>query len=475
VLLSPIPFKTTPHPNSDATIVPMKNRRVVLTGLGAVTGFGIGIEPLWHGLISGQSAIGPIQSFDASAFPVQYGAEVDNELLKVRQYVPKSYRKAIKVMCRDIELAVVAAALAVEDANLITKANGSDEPVTYDPSRVGCQIGAGLIVADINELTAAFNTSRNEDGSFSDAQWGEFGMNELTPLWLLKFLPNMLACHVTIIHACRGPSNTMTCAEASGALSIGESTRVIERGDADLCFAGGSESKMNPLALTRQWHTKLLATTRDESDPNGSNSNGSSVIQPFGTDAKGSLPGEGGALVTVEAYETAKARGAKIYAEVLGFGASQSCDLLDGGLTPHPDGAGPAGAIERAIEDSGVEPSEIDTIVPMGTGAPAYDRAEHAALKQVFGESQLVSIPLVTTKPNIGLCAAATSAIDIVIGALCLRHRKLPARINGDSAFDGLDVGTVSVGEMDSLKRVLVCGSGFGGQNYAMVLGGVEG
>ena len=131
-------------------------------------------------------------------------------------------------MCRDTELAVGAAADAVENARIIT-AGTSDEPPTIDPSRVGCHIGAGLISAEVNELGSALVTSKKEDGSFDLAHWGREGMQNLSPLWLLKYLPNMLACHVTIVHDCRGPSNTITCCEASSGLSIAESRRVIQR------------------------------------------------------------------------------------------------------------------------------------------------------------------------------------------------------------------------------------------------------
>ncbi|MBL1219170.1 MAG: hypothetical protein D8M59_16960 [Planctomycetes bacterium] len=446
-------------------------RRAVITGLGTATGLGIGCESFWEALVEGRSAIGRIQAFDASAFPVSFGSEVASDAFNIRQVVPKSYRKATKVMCRDIELAVVAAAQAVEDAGLVTKgtANGSDDtPLTYDPARMGCQIGAGLIVADIDELTAAFNIARTDDETraFSYAKWGNSGMNDLTPLWLLKYLPNMLACHVTIIHDCRGPSNTITCSEASGALSVGESMRVIERGDADLCFAGGAESKMNMLALLRQWHMEMLA----ETDAGLTDEQAQAVVRPFGTDAIGSLPGEGAALAILEAQETAVARGTHIYAEILGFGAGQSCDLKRSGLEPHPDGQGLQGAIRQALANADVTADRIDAIVPMGMGVAVYDTAEAAALRAVFGPSRLERIPLITTKPNVGLCAAASSAMDIAAAACCLDRQMLPARLNGSAPMPGLEAD--SCGARDAqLDRILVCGCGFAGQNYAMILG----
>lgn len=447
-------------PNHDEARYPwLMSRMVAITGLGVATGLGIGAEALWEGLLAGRSAIGPIRQFDATAFPVNFAAEVDPSV-SVRDFVPKTYRKAVKVMCRDVELAVIGAAKAVEDARMVTKAAGDGE-VTFAPNRVGCQIGSGLIVAEINELTTAFAKACDEHGTFSMKRWGNEGMNELTPLWLLKYLPNMLACHVTIVHDCRGPSNTITCGEASGALSIGESRRVIERGDADVCFSGGAESKINMLGLLRQFHTEMIAATTPDMAPG-------EVVRPFGIDARGSLPGEGAAILMVESIETAQQRGARVYAEILGFGATQSADLSTCPPKPDASGDGLADAIEQALTDARIKADAIDAIVPLGAGDPDYDAAEAAALRRVFG-LHLPKVPLVTTKPNIGLCAAATSALDVAAGALCVHHQALPARIAPGAAMDGMDAGATR--QRDArLEYVLVCGSGFGGQNTAVVL-----
>lgn len=436
------------------------SRRVVITGIGLATGLGHSAQSLWESLCEGQCALAPIAGFDASAFPVQFAAQVD-EAVSVRAVVPKSYRKAIKVMCRDVELAVVGAAHAIEDARLVTKANiDNHQGTTYAPHRVGCQIGAGLIVADIDELTTAYAQSRQEDGAFSFARWGQIGMNELTPLWLLKYLPNMLACHVTIIHDCCGPSNTITCAESSGSLSIGESRRVIERGDADACFSGGAESKINPLGLLRQWFAGNMADTTAQDDA-------ASIVRPFAPDAVGGLPGEGAAVLMVEGLDTAHKRGAPRYAEIVGFGASVGVDLSTSPPMPDRSGRGAASAIRQALSDARITADEIDAIVPMGIGSPAYDECEFNGLQMVFGQA-LANKPLVTTKPAIGLCGAAASAIDMAVGALCVHHQQLPARINGTDRAD------IDANSCDSrsaqLDHVLVCGTSFGGQNTAVVL-----
>ncbi len=182
-------------------------RRVAITGLGTITPLGIGIEPLWEGLMAGRCGLKPIEAFDASGLASRLGGEIPG--LKAADHVPKSYRKSVKVMARDIEIAVAAAHVAVLDAGLNTRclvergeANG---PVNVNPTRFGANIGAGLICADLQELAGALYTAV-ENGQFSLARWGRDGMNNLTPLWLLKFLPNMLGCHVTIVHDAQAPS-----------------------------------------------------------------------------------------------------------------------------------------------------------------------------------------------------------------------------------------------------------------------------
>ena len=205
------------------------DRRVVITGIGVISPIGIGAKTFWDNLLAGKVGVRRISNWDPSGFPSQVGGEVP--AYKIGDYVPKSYRKATKVMARDIELAVVAADDAFKDAGLKSKAYAEtpDIPTT----RFGCNIGAGLINVDLNELTAALNTARADGNKLDLKRWGSEGMQNLTPLWLLKYLPNMLACHVTIIHELKGPSNTITCADASSHLAIGEAFRTIQRGAAD--------------------------------------------------------------------------------------------------------------------------------------------------------------------------------------------------------------------------------------------------
>jgi 3-oxoacyl-[acyl-carrier-protein] synthase II len=439
--------------------MPRQSRRVVITGTGTVTPFGLGTGALWSALCEGRSGIAPCRTFDFSGFPTSFVAQVPEGAFDVKAVVPKSYRKATKVMARDIELAVGAAMEAMNEAGLQTKAHESGS-VTIPPERFGCHIGAGLIAAEENELTSALATARGADGAFDFGAWGGEGMKNLTPLWMLKYLPNMLACHVTIIHDCQGPSNTITCAEASSLLSIGESMRVIGRGDADACISGGAESKTNLMGMMRQHYARRVASTAPGEDP-------ATVVRPFAPDAKGCVPGEGGGLLVLEAMETAKARGATPLAELAGFGASQSFCPDTLGVEPEPDGQGIADAIEAALADAGIGPDAVDAVIPFGTGVPMLDRAERAALERVFGV-RASRVPLVTLAPAIGNAGAGNGAIAAAVAARCIAEQRLPARINTKGA-QGLDADACPA-RAARVDTVLVFTPSLGGQNAAAVL-----
>lgn len=439
------------------------SRRVVITGLGAVTGFGAGVSALWEGLLSGESRLRPIRLFDASDFPCRLGAEVED--FSARSLVPKSYRKAVKVMARDIEFAVAAAREAIEGAGLATKAslNGDDSAgPTYDSRRVGCHIGAGFIACEIDELAMAEASSVDAEGVFDLKQWGDGGLNNLPPLWLLKYLPNMLACHVTIIHGAQGPSNTITCAEASGLLSVGESMRVIERGSADVCYSGGAESKINPLGMVRMDFGNRLAHTGDETD-------GARFLRPYDPAAPGGLLGEAGGIVILEEFEKARDRGARIHAECAGFGAGQSPHSDD----PEQRAEGLRFAILNALDDAGLAPGDIDAILPHAGGIASMDAEEHASLRQVFGD-RLADLPLVTLTPALGEGMAGAGGVAMCVAALCVQHQTLPARLHATPAGLPEDLQAGPAAQRDArVERMLVCTNALGGQNAAVIVQGV--
>jgi len=430
--------------------------RVVITGLGPVCSSGVGVDAFWDALLENRSSLDKIEAFDASGYRPKLAGEVHD--VKIRDYVPKSYRKATKVMARDTELAVIATKMAALDAGLVTRGSDeSEEGFAIDPARTGCQIGAGLIAADTEELSRAVVSAEDESGRFSMEKWGtegdgESGMNNLPPLWLLKYLPNMLACHVTIIHGLEGPSNTIMGAEASAILSIGESTRVIERGSADMCFTGGAESRLNPLGLLRWDYSGRLADTGEATD-------GSTITKPFDPESKGGIIGEAGGMIVIESEQHAKERGAKIYAQLAGFGAAQSPpamfrDMVNPSHEQEPDllDRGLEAAIESALADAQIGADDVDVIVPLGLGVPGLDAMEHGALGAIFGD-RLGVLPLVSIAHIVGNTMAGHGGLMTAAGAMCIHTQRIPGYTSTK------DVNTV-----------LVCSGSLGGQTGALVL-----
>ncbi len=421
-------------------------RRVVITGIGIVSPLGISSAEHWRRRVAGESGIGRIEAFDPSGFECHVGGEV--QPFKITDHVPKTYRKFSKVMARDIELAVVAAKDAFTSSGIKSKADGEAD---FEPSRFGCNIGAGLISAELNELAEAMHRSRSDtDRSRIDwQQWGREGLPALTPLWLLKYLPNMLACHVTIIHGLTGPSNNITCAEASGHLSIGEAMRSIQRGKADLAIAGGIESMMNPMGLMRQ---ELLGRLTN-----------SGVVRPFDKNADGTAMGEGGALLILEEMIRAQERGATIYAELAGFASSQ--DTFDPTL-PDPEGKAYAAAAKNALRDAEADAGDVDLVVPHGLAIPHHDASEVAGLRRVFGDE--VGRPAVAPGTAQTSTLAAGSAVAVADAVMALHTGTVPPALGVDAPIAPLNLAPAS--RDLSPKLALAPVFSLGGQNAAVVL-----
>jgi 3-oxoacyl-[acyl-carrier-protein] synthase II len=270
-------------------------------------------------------------------------------------------------------------------------------------------------------------------------------MTQLTPLWLLKYLPNMLACHVTIVHQLKGPSNTITCADASSHLAIGEAFRTIQRGKADLAICGGAESKVNQMGLLRQTLLKRL------------------------NEAQGTVTGEGGGLLILEELERAQQRGAKIYAELVGFAASQDTYRVD---QPQPDGHSYGKAITNALADAKMAASDVDLLVPAGLGIPMHDRAELAGLLTALGPD-LEKVALAPIKAQTGSLAAG-SGVDAATAVLALHHGKIPPARNTRKPLDGKRL-NVSPTVRDADLNVSIASTfSLGGQNAALVFKKVE-
>ncbi|HUU20364.1 MAG TPA: beta-ketoacyl-[acyl-carrier-protein] synthase family protein [Sedimentisphaerales bacterium] len=433
----------------------MNSARVVITGLGAVTPLGLTVNETWEGLCAGTCGIDKITAFDPVGFSCKLAGQVPD--YKIQKYVLKRYRKAVKLMSRDIELAVIAANEALVHAGLITR--GIDpENVNINPERMAINLGAGLISCDLVELAPAVAASIT-NGKFDIHKWGKDGLELVTPLWLLKYLPNMLACHIGIIHDIQGPSNTITCAETSAHLSIAEAAQIIARGGSDFALAGGAEAKVNPIVMIRQCLLKR-ATDKNNDEP-------ASACRPFDADAKGSVFGEAAGVVILENLQNAESRGAQIYAEVVGIGHSNSINPTYEQL--EPDGKGIEIAIKKAMDDAQIEPEDLDLIIPHGTGISADDLAEAKAIQAALGEAA-ANTPVWPTKSMLSNTGAASGALDVIAAVCAMTDGRIPAAKNCDRKAEGCSLNIANQPQEKEIRYALSCSYTYGGQTAALVL-----
>jgi 3-oxoacyl-[acyl-carrier-protein] synthase II len=426
-----------------------------VTGLGAVSPLGLTVEELWTGLRSGRCGIGRISAFDPAGLPCQLAGEVPE--YRIQNHVPRSHRKAVKLMCRDIELAVVAAQEAVAGSGLITKGIDPDR-INVDPTRMAVTLGAAMISCDMVELAPAVAASVT-DGKFDIHKWGRDGFELVTPLWLLKYLPNMLACHVGIIHDIQGPSNTITCAETSALLAIGEAAQVVARGASDVALAGGAEGKVNPFMIVRQCLLKRVPTSQEDS--------AQTICRPFDAEATGAIFGEGSGMVVLENLEHARRRGAAIQAEVVGLGQSQGLSTVYD--RQESDGKGIQIAIEKAIADAEISASDLDLIVPHGTGVPADDQAEARAIEAALG-SAVSDVCVWPTKSMLSTTGAASGALDLIAVIRAMSEGVVPAARNFETPAGGCRLRIRPEEQPRKIRYALCCSYTHGGQTAAVVV-----
>lgn len=385
-------------------------RRVVITGLGLITPIGTGAAAVWSSLAEGRGGVAKLKSFPVAGLPTDAAAEVDG--FDPRAHALPKHKKALakslKYMARDIQLAVAAAELAIADAGL---ADGG-----VAPERIGVDLGAGLISTELDELASAINLSTKDD-RFDYHTYGREGIPQIQPIWLLKYLPNMLATHISILLDCQGPSNTITEGEAASNVAIGEASRIIARGRADVMISGGADSKIHPLSLVRM--SLLDQMSRWEGDP-------SAACRPFDARRSGTVAGEGAGILILEEYEHARARGARIYGEVLGFGSG--CDAApDGGLDP--EGAGTEVAVRAALRDARLDPADVGHVNAHGSATVASDLAESRAFGRVFGPG---GVPVTALKGHLGNAFSGCGAVELLASLVSLNRGAIPPVLHCD-------------------------------------------
>jgi len=423
-------------------------RRVVVTGLGVVAPNGIGKDAFWDACKQGRSGVSAVRSFDARQHPVKIAAEVAD--FDVTPFVSPPHRKSLKIMSRAMRFAVGAAGLAVRDSGL----NLARE----DPERVGVLMGTGLVPVDLGEVAPALVEACDETGRLLPERLGQQGAHSLFPLWILKYLPNMVAAHISLTLNAQGPNSTITTACVAGTQAIGEAFRLIQRGDADIIFAGGADSRIDPWLFLA--YTALGALSRSERPPH-------EVSRPFDGKRDGFVLGEGAGVLVLEDLEHARRRGAVIYAEVLGLGCSFDAYMV---TKPDPEARGAARAIEWALREAHVDRHDVDYINAHGTSTRLNDQMETVAVKRVFGE-QARTLPLSSIKSMVGHLIGAAGAVEAVAAALTLQDGVLPPTINQTTRDPECDLDYVPNQAREQLVgTVLSTSFGFGGQNAALVM-----
>jgi 3-oxoacyl-[acyl-carrier-protein] synthase II len=424
-------------------------RRVVVSGLGVVAPNGIGKEAFWAACKAGRSGVGIIRSFDATNYPIRIAGEVSD--FDVTEYLPDEHRKSVKVMSRPSQFAVGAAVLAARDAGLEL----AREPL----ERVGVVMGTGVVPVDLPEIAPAIAESTGQDGRLQIDQLGAHGPDVLFPLWILKYLPNMVAAHVSLALGAQGPNSTITTACVAGTQAIGEAFRLIARGDADVVFAGGADSRIDPLMMLA--YSKLGTLGKCEGR------RPEEVSRPFDRTRDGFVMGEGAGVLVLEDLDRARARGATIYAEVCGFGSSFDAYSL---TKPDPEAKGAARAIEAALAEARINRDDVDYVNAHGTSTRLNDQMETVAVKRVFG-NHARNLPLSSIKSMIGHLIGAAGAVEAVALSMSLSHGTVPPTINLFEPDPSCDLDYVPNTARDVPVRTAVSTSfGFGGQNGALVM-----
>ncbi|MFO0893176.1 MAG: beta-ketoacyl-[acyl-carrier-protein] synthase family protein [Isosphaeraceae bacterium] len=421
--------------------------RVVVTGIGVVAPNGIGRREFCEAILEGRSGVSHIRSFDTSGMPIKIAGEIRD--FDVVPFLGE-HRKSAKLMSRAVRFAVGAAAMAVDDAGI--------DANRLDPERFGVCMGTGITPVDVNELVPPILQSVNADGSFDLAKFAQARSESIFPLWLLQHLPNMAAAHISILHHAMGPNNTIVTACAAGTQAIGDAFRLISRGDADFMLAGGCDSRLDPQLLVA--YSAMKAVSSSHRPP-------SEVSRPFDAERDGFVLGEGAAVLMLESYRKARRRGARIYAEVTGYGSS--FDAF--GITrPEPEGKGAALSMTSALREARVDPAEVDYINAHGTSTRLNDLMETVAIKRVFGE-RARSIPISSQKSMIGHLIGASGAVEAAATALSLERGAIPPTINLATPDPECDLDYVpNIAREMPLRTAISNSFGFGGQNASLVM-----
>lgn len=405
-------------------------RRVVVTGIGLVTPLGTGVNKSWEALCKGSPGIGRITRFDPSELPSQIAAEV-------KDFDPADFieKKEIKKMDRFIQFGVAAAKMAVEDARLEITGSMADRAGVY----VGAGIG-GLPAIESNHI-----------------KFLEGGIKKLTPFFIPMVIINLVSGHIAIMVGAKGPNSSVVTACATGTHAIGDAFKIIQRGDADLMIAGGTESTISPLAVAGFCAMRALSVRNDEPEK---------ASRPFDAMRDGFVMGEGAGVMVLEELTTALKRGARIYAEVCGYGMTGDAYHI---TSPAPEGAGAARCMGLTLKDSGLSPEDVSYINAHGTSTRFNDENESSAIKAIFGK-KAYDIPVSSTKSMTGHLLGAAGGIEAVFSVLTIEKGVIPPTINYEFPDPECDLDYVPNKARASSVDVAMSNSfGFGGTNACIL------
>ena len=408
----------------------MDKRRVVMTGAGAVTPVGNTAEEYWASLLAGRSGIGPITRFDASQMPTRIAGEI-------KGFDPLKYidKKDDRKFDRFLKYAVACAVMAVEDAGLKTD--------RVDATRFGVLVGSGI--GGIETLLEQY------------AILTEKGPDRVSPFFVPMIIVNMASGVISMRFGARGPNSSVVTACATGNHAIGDAMRIIQRGDADVMIAGGAEAIIVPLTIAGFCQMKAMSTRND--DP-------TKASRPFDAERDGFVCGEGGGLVVLESLEHARAREARIYAEIVGYGMTGDAHHM---TAPDPEGDGAARAMAAALRDATLEPSSVGYINAHGTSTPYNDKFETIAIKRVFGD-HAKKLAVSSTKSMTGHLLGAAGGIEAIATAFALHHGMLPPTMNYEKPDPDCDLDYIpNQARKQEIEVALSNAFGFGGTNATLV------
>ena len=409
----------------------MTGRRVVITGLGVVAPNGNNVGEYWENLVAGKGGAGRVTHFDTDGFSSQVACEVKN--FKPEKYID---RKALRRMDTFVQYALAGAVMAMEDAGLKV---GQDD---LDATRIGIIVGSGIGGIGVIEQQHALLLDK--------------GPRRVTPLLIPMLISNMASGQLSIYFNAKGPNSCVVTACATAAHSIGDAYRVIERGDADVMIAGGTEAAITPLGFAGFCMMKALSTRNDDPEH---------ASRPFDRERDGFVVGEGSGILILEEYDRAKKRGADIYAEIVGYGITADAYHI---TAPDPEGEGSTRAMKMAIEHAGLNPEDVDYINAHGTSTPLNDVAETIAIKKVFGD-RAYKVAISSTKSMTGHLLGAAGGVESVAAVLTIRNGIIHPTINYEYPDPECDLDYVpNEARQADVKVVITNSFAFGGQNATL-------